>query len=230
MGYEALVTNLRIKLYGENEQKPFYNRQFNMKEIVKKLNVKSSKLRSIHFNPIRFMQQHGCSHDDNDIENDNPSVLIGSYLRQCASYFSQFAQQDPGFEHVLTFVYTNRDFVWKSGKSQQIKMHITYNMLNGKQKSLQRYFIIRNRAKPFIKIPKEIGICSGQHRTVKAILEFPDPSFSDEESIQIEWSRVTEESQSSGEKIKPISTELVGEKLGTYLSEKICFFYSFIWA
>ena len=220
MGYEAVITNLRIKLFKGNENSPFYNRFFNMKELVKQLNTKQGKLRGLHYNPIRFMLQHNCSTEDANAKPDDPWEFKGTNLGACASYFSQFAQQDPGFGHILTFVYTDRDFVWNSGNSQNLRMEMTYNK-NGKQKSLLKYFIIRNRAKPVIKIPKVIGICSGQHRTIKAIIEFPDPSFSEEQSIQLQWSRVSEENESSVEEIRPISAELVGEKLGTFLSEKI---------
>ena len=220
MGYEAVITNLRIKLFKGNENSPFYNRFFNMKELVKQLNTKQGKLRGLHYNPIRFMIQHNCSTEDANVKPDDPWEFKGTNLGACASYFSQFAQQDPGFGHILTFVYTDRDFVWNSGNSQNLRMEMTYNK-NGKQKSLLKYFIIRNRAKPVIKIPKVIGICSGQHRTIKAIIEFPDPSFSEEQSIQLQWSRVSEENESSIEEIRPISAEIVGEKLGTFLSEKI---------
>ena len=60
-------------------------------------------------------------------------------------------------------------------------------------------------------MPKVIGICSGQHRTIKAIIAFPDPSLSEEQSIQLQWSRVSEENESSVEEIRPINAEHVGE-------------------
>ena len=227
MAYSNLISDLTITLYNGTETQPFYKRKFNWKEITDQLKKKNSKLMDLHKNPVRFMQTHSCTEGGVDFDDHG---YKGLPLGTCSSYFSQYSQQNPPFDDVLTFVYTDRDFVWKtSGKPRQIRLHASYTFdatvsYSGSH-SFQRYYTIRNQAQPVIRIPKIIGICSREHRIIEAKLHFPDPTFSDRAAIQLLWYRVVEESQTNKESVEPISTRLRGANLGTYLSRLSLFPY-----
>ena len=227
MSYTPLAYTITIKLFKQVDKRlphrkrdevPFYSRYFDLYKLVEQLNVKRSKLNSLNFNPIRFLQYHPC--DREKFEAFNEKEPFPEQVRACASYFSQYAQKHPGFGRILTFVYTDRDYVWRFTNPEQIRLEVTYNPVRGlKDKSIKKHFIIRSGSKPVIVIPKIIGICSGQHRSIEARLEFPDPSFSDRSGFQLLWSRVVEAGVYSKEKVNPIKTEFIEEKLGKYLSE-----------
>ena len=96
-------------------------------------------------------------------------------------------------------------------------------------KEASTFINIENKSRPYLKIAKNIGICNGLHKAIKAELVYPDQSFADKKQVKITFARIIPETLRSRERKMKILHRMKGPKMGLYL-RKFIFFFHFLFS
>uniref|UniRef100_A0A7M5VE19 Uncharacterized protein n=2 Tax=Clytia hemisphaerica TaxID=252671 RepID=A0A7M5VE19_9CNID len=205
----------------------FYSRKWKIQEWLDYWQGEDSRrifpVTNNQLNPFQLLQYHNCDKDstvDLNVEEEH------SQKGGCSTFLSMHGQEKPGFGHIATLIFTNRDFIIYN-KPRQVRLVFTLTG-NGRKKNERHTFInIENQSTPYFKVQKNIGICNGQNKQIKAELVYPDKAFADKQKVAITFSRVMPQNKLNKEERKvSIHNRMQGPIMGLYLQDKL---WSYHW-